>query len=40
MSVSVAFGVVNPSMAAAAMSLSSIAVLMNSLRLKKAVEKK
>ena len=35
-----AFGVVNPSMAAAAMSLSSIAVLMNSLRLKKAVEKK
>lgn len=35
-----AFGVVNPSMAAAAMSLSSIAVLMNSLRLKKAEEKK
>ena len=35
-----AFGVVNPAMAAAAMSLSSIAVLMNSLRLKKAVEKK
>ena len=35
-----AFGVVNPTMAAAAMSLSSIAVLMNSLRLKKAEEKK
>lgn len=34
-----AFGAVNPSMAAAAMSLSSIAVLMNSLRLKKAVNK-
>lgn len=35
-----AFGIVNPSMAAAAMTLSSNGVLLNSLRLQKAGEKK